>query len=242
MNLTIDSGNTSAKLMIFNRDKVKKSLFLKKLTLKDLKKIFSDFEIQSSILSAVVETEKSNLDFLRSNSSFIRLNSSTKLPIKNKYQTPATLGTARLASVIGASALFPGVNVLVIDVGTCIKYDFINSKKEYLGGSISPGLNMRFAALHNFTDRLPLIKSENTNKLTGATTKESILTGVQSGMIHEMNGFIKVYQERYRSLKVVMSGGDAPMFGKSLKSSIFAAPNLIHLGLHEILKFNAKQG
>jgi type III pantothenate kinase len=241
MNLTIDSGNTSSKLVIFDQDKIRQTFYLKKLILKDIKKIFSDFLIERSILSAVVKTDKNIPDFLRSNSFFISLNSSTRLPVKNRYKTPATLGSDRLASAIGANSLFPKTNVLVIDAGTCIKYDFINSKKEYLGGSISPGLNMRFLALHNFTDRLPLITPERTSKLTGATTKESILTGVETGIIHEMNGFIEAYRSRYKELNIVMSGGDAPLFVKRLKSSIFAAPNLIHVGLHEILKFNAEE-
>ena len=146
-----------------------------------------------------------------------------------------------LVRFANGAKLFPGSNVLVIDAGTCVKYDFVSSKKEYLGGSISPGLRMRFEALHNFTNRLPFIQPGKYTKLIGASTKDSILTGVQTGMVHEIDGFIEQYKNRYRTLQVVMSGGDAPLFAGRIKSSIFAAPNLIQIGLNEILKYNVEQ-
>lgn len=241
MNLTIDAGNTSVKLVLFDRDKQHLISHPKKFLLKDLKNIFSKFPIQHTIISSVVETEKNILHYLRTKATLIELDSHTKIPIKNKYKSSATLGSDRLAAVVGAAKLFPGSNVLVIDAGTCVKYDFVNSKKEYLGGSISPGLRMRFEALHNFTNRLPFIQQGKYTKLIGTTTKDSILTGVQSGMVHEMNGFIEQYKNRYRTLQVVMSGGDAPLFAGRIKSSIFAAPNLIQIGLNEILKYNVEQ-
>ena len=241
MNLTIDAGNTSVKMVLFDRDRIKKILTFKRLGVQDLKDIFSRHPIEHSILSSVINTNNTSTGFLKSNSFFIKLDSTTILPVKNKYKTKLTLGTDRLASAVGANKIFPGKNILVIDAGTCIKYDFINAKKEYLGGSISPGLCMRFEALHNFTDRLPLIQPGNTNSLIGSTTKDAIRTGVQNGIIHELNGFIDQYKKQFRSLKVVMSGGDAGLFAGRLKSSIFAAPNLIHVGLHEILKYNVEQ-
>ena len=241
MNLTIDAGNTSVKLVLFDRDKQHLISHPKILLLKDLKNIFSKYPIQYTILSTVVETEKKILHYLRSQTTFMQLNSFTKIPIKNNYKSPATLGSDRLAAAVGAAKLFPGSNVLVIDAGTCVKYDFVSSKKIYLGGSISPGLRMRFEALHNFTKRLPFIQPGEYTKLIGATTKDSILTGVQTGMVHEMNGFIEQYKNRYRTLQVVMSGGDAPLFAGRIKSSIFAAPNLIQIGLNEILKYHVEQ-
>ena len=241
MNLTIDAGNTSVKMVLFDRDRITKVHTFKKLSVADLRTIFSKHSIQYSILSAVIDTDKMIHRFLRANSFFIQLDSTTRLPVKNKYKTPSTLGSDRLASAVGATKIFPGKNVLIIDAGTCIKYDFINAKHEYLGGSISPGLCMRFEALHNFTSRLPLIHPGNAGNLVGSTTKDAIRTGVQEGIIHEINGFIEQYKKRFRMLKVVLSGGDAPMFAGRLKSSIFAAPNLIHVGLHEILKYNVEQ-
>lgn len=241
MNLTIDIGNTSSKAMLFDKDNIKWTRSYKNITAADLKQLFSKHKVDNSILSAVVPVEKNIFHFLRSHSSFILLNSKVKLPIRNKYKTPETLGSDRLASVAGASKLFPRKNCLVIDAGTCIKYDFINSKKEYLGGSISPGLRMRFKALHNFTGGLPLIEPSKTEQLIGSSTRNSILTGVQNGIVNEINGFIQRYKKQFGSLKVILSGGDASFFAGHIKNSIFAAPDLIHIGLHEILIYNVEQ-
>ena len=243
MNLTIDIGNTFTKAVVFDQDRIKWTHIYKNFSVSDLIRLWriSSNDVQGSILSSVAKTEKKIIHFLQSNSSFVQLNTKTKLPVKNKYKTPETLGSDRLASAAGAAKLFPGKNSLVIDVGTCVKYDFITAKKEYLGGSISPGLMMRFKALHNFTDRLPLIQPGTSRNFIGSSTKDSILTGVQTGIIHEMNGFIEQYKKKYSSLNILLSGGDASLFAGHIKSSIFAAPNLIHIGLHEILKCNVEQ-
>ncbi len=241
MNLTVDAGNTFTKAVIFDKDKITWMRTYRNFSVRDLHSIFSPHPIRGSILSSVVRTDKRIIQFLRSNSAFVELNSKTKLPVKNRYKTPETLGADRIASVAGAVKLFPGKNILVIDAGTCIKYDFVNAKKEYLGGSISPGLMMRFRALHNFTDRLPLVQPGTAGSFIGASTKDSILTGVQQGIIHEMNGFIQQYKKKLTPVKVILSGGDSPLFAGHIKSSIFATPNLIHIGLHEILKCNVEQ-
>jgi type III pantothenate kinase len=241
MYLTIDIGNTSTKTVIFSKDTIKKVSISENLSLKDIKTIFSTYEIRASILSSVAPVKKDVIRFLQSHAAFVQLNSTVKTPVLVLYKTPGTLGSDRLAAVTGASKLFPGKNVLVIDAGTCIKYDFISSKKEYAGGSISPGLKMRFQALHNFTARLPLIEPGKMNDFIGTSTKNSILTGVQQGIINEINGFIGLYKKRFGSLKVILSGGDSLLFAGHIKSSIFAAPNLIHIGLHEILKSNVEQ-
>ncbi len=241
MNLTIDVGNTFTKAVIFDNDNIKWMRTYKNFSVNNLRVIFSSGSVRCSILSSVAKTEKKILRFLQSNSTFVQLNSKTKLPVKNRYKTPETLGSDRISAVAGAAKLFPKRNCLVIDAGTCIKYDFITAKKEYLGGSISPGLLMRFQSLHNFTDRLPLIHPETTRSFTGTSTKDSILTGVQTGIIHEINGFIQQYKKKYGAVKVILSGGDATLFAEHIKSSIFAAPNLVHIGLHEILKYNVEQ-
>jgi type III pantothenate kinase len=241
MNLTIDAGNTFTKAVIFDKDKIKWMRTYKNFSVHDLDAIFSSGSFEGSILSSVTSTDKKIIRLLRSGSSFVQLDSKTKIPIKNRYKTPETLGTDRIASAVGAVKLFSGKNILVIDAGTCIKYDFVTAKKEYLGGSISPGLMMRFQALHNFTDRLPLIQPGTPGSFIGASTKDSILTGVQEGIVHEMNGFIQQYKKKFRTVKVILSGGDASLFAGHIKSSIFAAPDLIHIGLHEILKYNVEQ-
>jgi type III pantothenate kinase len=196
--------------------------------------------VSASILSTVVSIRKDITGFLQSQQVFILLNSKTKLPVRNRYKTPGTLGSDRIASVAGAAKLFPGKNILVIDAGTCIKYDFITAQKEYLGGSISPGLRMRFQALHNFTDGLPLIQPGKISTLVGTSTKDSVLTGVELGIVNEINGFIADYKKKFGPVKVLLSGGDAALFAGHIKSSIFAAPNLIHTGLLDILKYNVE--
>ena len=241
MNLVIDIGNTAIKLAVFDKGKLQwvwnagDALDLKKFKNKD-------YKFQYSIVSSVISDDKKLVELLSMRTKLIRFSHKTPLPFKNRYKTPATLGLDRLASVAGAWKKFPKKNVLVIDAGTCIKYDFINSKGEYLGGSISPGLQMRFNALHNFTDRLPLIKPEPVKALTGDSTKNSILTGVITGMTIEIKGFIEEYKSRSRKnrdkLKVILTGGDSAFLKRQLKSSIFVAPNLTLEGLHEILRHN----
>lgn len=172
----------------------------------------------------------------------MELNEKTKLPLKNRYKTPGTLGKDRLATAVGANYLFPSRNVLAIDAGTCIKYDFVNSKNEYLGGAISPGLDMRFKALHHFTAHLPQLKKMKTANvnLIGRTTRDSILSGVQNGAIAEISGMIKCYQDKYENVHVILTGGDS-VFIRTLvseKNRIFAAPDLTLLGLNVILNYN----
>lgn len=241
MNLTIDAGNTSIKIMVFNakvpvfRDEVKK------LNLTVLKKLFRAFPIRNSILSAVIPVPPPVVTFLKNKSRYIRLSSATAIPVKNRYETPKTLGNDRLAAAIAGNYLFPKQNVLVIDVGTCIKYDFVNAKAEYLGGSISPGMNMRFRALHQFTAKLPLAGHAKLNSFIGRNTVTALQTGVLTGMVQEISGFISLYKKKYPRLKVVLTGGDCVRFAGQLNLSIFAAPDLVSLGLNEIIAHNVKK-
>lgn len=166
------------------------------------------------------------------------LTSATELPIRNLYLTPKTLGTDRLANAVAGNFLFPRKNVLVIDVGTCIKYDFVNARAEYLGGSISPGLSMRFRAMHEFTGKLPMVSEERPKVLTGRSTSEAMQTGVFAGVEEEIRGVISRYKKKYVQLAVVITGGDSRRFVRELNLSIFAAPDLVNLGLNEITRFN----
>ncbi len=238
MNLVIDIGNSRTKIFIFKGDKAVSKADYQSLTIQDLRKIFAKHEIKSSILSTVAGKNAGVLNFLKKNSAFIELNDSTPLPFKNRYKTPSTLGNDRLANAAGAAKIFPGKNCLVIDCGTCVKYDFINDRNEYLGGAISPGLLMRYAALHKFTSRLPLIKPAAQVKITGGSTTESIVSGVQLGMLNEMEGYILRYRKKYKGLKVILSGGDAGCFAHLFNFPIFAAPKLTSTGLNEILQHN----
>ena len=171
----------------------------------------------------------------------IVLDSNTPLPIINKYKTPETIGKDRLAAAVGAKSFAGDAPVLVIDAGSCITYDIVNQSNEFLGGSISPGVNMRLKSLHTFTQKLPLLEPTENIVLPGSDTKESIMSGVIAGIQFEMEGFINYYSIQYPDLKCVLSGGDMKYFDKKLKNGIFAIPNIVAEGLQLILHFNAKQ-
>jgi type III pantothenate kinase len=239
-NLVIDLGNTNKKLAIFEAGQLQCVEQFQDFNLKMLKDFLKQFPaIDNCILASVVQHPAGLSSFLKvSCTNFIELDENSRLPVQILYRTRNTLGRDRIAGAVAGSALFPGHDVLVVNTGTCITYDFINSRKEYLGGAISPGLQMRFNALHTFTDKLPLIPFKNSRILTGRTTRDSILSGVLTGSTAEIEGFVSRYQEKYPNLKVVLSGGDHKYFDKRLKISIFALPNIVIHGLHQILEFN----
>lgn len=244
MNLIIDIGNTNAKINLVN-DFVslhKEVVQTKELTI-FLDRITKQFsEIKFGILSSVIHTPEEVIKKLNDSCHLIEFNSSTKIPIKNNYQNPETLGKDRLAAAVGAWSNFKNSNTLIIDAGTCLKIDFITSSNEYCGGMISPGLNMRFKALHTFTDKLPIITEFHKEiEIIGNTTTNSILSGVINGMNFEINGFINYYLKKYPDLKIVTTGGDINFFELEPKNCIFARPDLVSEGLNEILKFNAKK-
>ncbi|MBP6335355.1 MAG: type III pantothenate kinase [Bacteroidia bacterium] len=240
IHLTIDNGNTSTKVVVFADDVIRFRKVYTSFTAKDLKSLYLRFKPDASIISSVTKLSSALLKFLRSREHFLDLSGKTPVPLKMSYKTPQTLGTDRLAGIVGVSKLFPKQNVLVIDLGTCIKYDFLSKKNKYIGGSISPGLNMRLKALHDYTGRLPLLKPSSVKGFEGSSTKESILSGVQVGIVAEMEGFISRYKKKYGLVKIVLTGGDAHCFAGQLKMSIFAAPDLVSIGLNEILIFNAE--
>lgn len=242
MNLVIDIGNTLRKVAVFSENSVLVHLFSEKqLTVPFFEHLFEEYGIQRTIVSSVGEGDEEALDWLSEHTQLVRFSYNCRLPIKLKYATPKTLGTDRIANAVGANALYPNQNVLSLMAGTCLVADFVNADNEYLGGSISPGLRMRFQSLSHFTTRLPLIEPENIDFLTGITTKDSILSGVMHGMTHEINGIIHQYSAQHKGLKVILSGGDAEMLQNSIKKRIFAAQNPILLGLYKILKLNASE-
>ncbi len=240
MNLTIDIGNSRIKAGVFNKSELIHFYQFNRPGISELKRILAEYpELRFAIVSSVVSHAKDILNSLSNKLNCIELNFNTALPIKNLYATPETLGNDRLAGVVGASKRFPGKNILVIDAGTCLKFDFINANNEYIGGGISPGLEMRFKTLNNFTDRLPLLDPKTEfDRLIGTTTTESILSGVQNGVLAEVRGIISQYDAQYDSIQCVLTGGDWQFFENGLKNSIFAAPSLLLEGLNEILRFN----
>jgi type III pantothenate kinase len=242
MDLVIDLGNTNKKLALFQNGKLAELHLLPEITTKLIRVFIKQHPlIERCILSSVINHPESLNRFLEEQLDFIELNENTPLPIKNLYKQPKTLGKDRLAAAVAAASIFPGTDVLVINMGSCITYEFINYRNEYLGGAISPGMQMRFLALNTFTGKLPLVTHKETEKLIGIDTENSVLAGVLNGIIHEIEGTVSQYREKYRGLKVILSGGDLVYFDKRLKISIFAVPNVVLLGLYQILAFNVKK-
>ena len=242
MNLVIDIGNTRTKFSVFNRGEVLITVPVDAFKTSHIEVLKNEHpELKKVILSSV----KSYPDELKEElqkqfETFIELNTQTPLPIENCYQSRETLGNDRIAAAVGAYDLHPNTNVLIIDAGTAITYDFLNDRNQYLGGNISPGVEMRFNALHHFTGKLPLIKPQELNKLFGTTTTEAIQAGVQNGICYEVDKTIDNFKEFYSNLKVIITGGDANFFDKKLKNSFFVHFNLIALGLNRILEYNGE--
>lgn len=239
MNLIIDAGNTRVKIAVFEKDKlIEVNVIDKKRILSELKKIVKEFKISFGILSSVSFISEKKIQKLEKLVDLMVLSSTTSVPFINLYKTPKTLGVDRIALVVGAVKKYPKKNILIIDAGTCITFDFVNQQSEYLGGAISPGIEMRYKALHVFTDKLPNLEKKIPLNLTGSNTNESINSGVVYGVINEIQGVINQYKLKYSDLTVVLTGGDTNFLAKQLKSSIFANQNFLLEGLNEILIFN----
>jgi type III pantothenate kinase len=236
MNLVIDSGNSAAKVGIFDHEKL-----VEKFSFPDAEKLQSFLQantFETLLVSSVKADAASILSWAaRTEKKFI-LKQGLPLPVKILYDTPHTLGMDRLAGVCGAIQLFPGQNNLVIDAGTCITYDFVDKEFAFHGGGISPGLNMRFQAVHTFTAKLPLVSPKAGVQLVGRTTETSIQSGIVNGVLAEIEGMIRLYREKFSGLQVILCGGDTGFFENQLKASIFASPDLVLIGLNSILIYN----
>ena len=242
MNLIIDVGNTRVKAAVFEQYKIVELLiFDKKIIVSEVKKIIKRYKITSGIIANVASISDKKLSKIQSVVHLLVVSSSTKVPFKNLYKTPKTLGVDRIALVTSAVKKYPKKNVLIIDAGTCITYDFVNKEAEYLGGAISLGITMRFKALHTYTSRLPLLEKNELENFIGKSTNASINSGVVNGILKEVAGVIVDYKEKYTDLTVVLTGGDTNFLAKQLKSSIFANQNFLLEGLNEILIFNTKK-
>lgn len=242
MNLVIDMGNTSVKLGLFSSGELRAHLTLPEFRMSELQKFLNENKTtEQVILSSVIKKNEELETFLATNFLLIKLDSKTLLPLEKLYKTPETLGNDRIAAAVGANSLFPQQNVLAIDAGTCIKYDFVNAENQYLGGNISPGIDMRFKSLNAFTAQLPLVSKAEDNELLGGSTEQAIRLGVQLGALEEVKGIINRFKARYGDMKVVLTGGDLPFFDNELKNHIFAYPFLTLRGLNVILNYNANK-
>ncbi len=239
MNLVVDYGNSSAKVGIFeNRILVRKEVFAEPALLQNF---LENFSADCIIVSSVTTDAKLVSSWAKRVKEKFILSHELPLPIKNGYATPMTLGVDRIAGVCGAHQLFPKRHCLVIDSGTCITYDFIDREGVFLGGGISPGIAMRFNAVHTFTAKLPLVQMAEDAALIGNSTETCIQSGVLNGVMEELNGIIYRYQEKFEGLQVILCGGDARFFENKLKASIFALPELVLSGLNSILIYNVNQ-
>lgn len=242
MKLVADLGNTRQKMAVFDAGNPVALEARKAWSSADIELFLNRYPgVTEGILSSVVEDDAGIRGFLHHRMKLTVMDEHTPVPLVNRYASPATLGRDRLAAAVGAASLFPGDDVLAINAGTALTFDFVTRNGEYLGGSIAPGMEMRFKALHTFTGRLPLISYHEPVPLTGPTTEGSILSGVAGGMAAEIDGMAGNYLRLYPGLKIVVSGGDLNYFVNRLKSSIFATPNLVILGLYKILTFNDQQ-
>ena len=242
MKLIIDRGNTFYKVAVFDNDELVELKTYRNLTIPDLEAAFLSFDIKKSIFCSVGGTEKTEiLDFLKGNSEFVSMTEQLVLPIRIAYKTPLSLGKDRIASVVGASQVVKGKAVLVIDAGSCICFDYLGKDAVYHGGSIAPGLGMKYKALHNFTADLPLLDLESESiDLCGQSTDTCIHSGVINGTLCEISGIIDLYREIDKDLVVMLSGGDADFIAERLNRNVIVEKHLVLQGLNVILDANTK--
>ena len=239
MNLAVDIGNTRTKFALLqNGVDLTVEVIPADLTMEIIQKI-KDQKITQGIISSVQHASKTTVwkdTFPQIN--WIELSHKTPVPFKSQYKTPQTLGLDRIALAAAAVNQYEGNNALIIDAGTCVTYDLVTSEKMYLGGAISPGLQMRLKAMHHFTARLPEVKIRNNVNLIGENTDECLLSGALNGLAAEIDGIINRYQMQFQDLQVVLTGGDMKILASLLKNNIFARPNFLLEGLHVILASN----
>lgn len=238
MTLCFDFGNTRLKCAVFEARELKEVLVLPDDSEKTIKSLIEKYHPQKSLLSSVIDHNPAVETLLRQTTKFHKLDHRSKIPITTPVGKPETIGADRLGLVVAAADLFPGKNNLVIGLGTAITYNFINKYNEFLGGGISPGMELRFKSLEIYTAKLPLIEKDWNFPLVGYDTRTNILSGVMLGMAKEIDGMIDAYGEKYGNFNVLLTGGDAPFFVYHLKNLIFADPNLIYRGLYAISEFN----
>ena len=240
MILTIDVGNTNIKVAVFERfNLLDKFVFQKNNFQNNFKIIFKKYPNHlKAVVSSVSLSEDDDILWLKKQIHVIEINSETKFPFKNVYSTPKTLGIDRMVLAAGAVIEYPNQNILIIDAGTCITYDFITNKNEYLGGAISPGLSMRYKALHDYTAKLPLLENNPPESFIGNSTNQSIYSGVVNGLCYEIEGFISEYSVKNEQFTIILTGGDAIFLANRLKSTIFADENFLLKSLHQLYTYS----
>jgi len=240
MNLIIDIGNTAAKMAVY-KGSVKVSVSrINDLSCEELEKMLSETAIKKAIISSVKELPPFITDLFFSRIPYTHvLSYKSKLPFKVGYDTPETLGTDRIAAVAGALHHFPGSEILIIDAGTAITFDFL-SGVTYKGGNISPGITVRFKALNHFTGKLPLVKETDNYSNPGRNTFDAIRAGVITGVTYEINEYIRTFEKKQSNFKIILTGGDSSYLKNKISSHITYMPDIVIDGLNNILEYNAK--
>jgi type III pantothenate kinase len=236
--LCFDFGNTRMKCAVFVDGAFAQELLLTDDNEETIRALIDQYHPDASILSSVIEHNPVLEELLRRTTRFHKLDHHSKVPVTTPVGKPETIGADRLALVVAAVTLFPGKNNLVIGLGSAITYNYVNKYREFIGGGISPGMEMRFKSLQAFTAKLPLVKADWNFPLAGYDTRTNILSGVILGMAKEVDGIIEAYEEKYDNFNVLLSGGDSVYFTRHLKKKIFADPHLIYKGLYAISAFN----
>ena len=240
MHLVVDIGNSFIKLAIYNDGELKTVSRHEKVFVKDIKSLYAKYPFTRSIVSSVRRKEPYFLEYLRKHHALLTFSHKTPLPIQNNYGTPKTLGLDRLAVMVAAADQFSGQSALVIDIGTCMTYDFIDQKGVYHGGNIAPGVELRLKGMHHFTAALPLVKRKWNSDILGSSTKSALQNGAVWGIKLEIESFIKTLTKKWGKMVVIVTGGDAEYFGELLDSKIFVAPYFLLKGLDAILRHNHK--
>jgi len=236
--LCFDFGNTRLKCAIFENENLKDVVVLQNAEVSTIRQLIHQYKADSSILASVINHPPEIENVLAAETKFHKLTHASKLPFTTPVGKPETIGADRLALVAAAVHLFPQTHNLVIGLGSCITFNFVNKFQEFLGGSISPGLEMRFKSMHELTAKLPLIKPDWNFPLVGYDTRTNMLSGVILGMSKEIDGIIDEYACKYSNFNVLLTGGDMSFFVPHLKKKIFADPHLIYKGLYAINKSN----
>jgi len=236
--LCFDFGNTRLKCAVFDGDVCKDVVLLQDGTAETIEKLLQQYRPAKSILSSVVNHDAAVEDVLAQRTKFHKLSNTSKLPVTLTVTKPETVGADRLALIVAATKQYPNQHNLVIGLGTCVTYNFINKFGQFLGGAISPGLEMRFKAMHEYTAKLPLVAPDSNIPLVGYDTRTNLLSGVILGMSKEIDGIIDEYALKYSNFNALLTGGDMTFFAPHLKKKIFADPYLIYKGLYAISEFN----
>ena len=236
--LCFDFGNTRLKVAVFEDDDFKEEIILPNDEVFTIERLLAVHQPQKTILASVINHNPAIENLLAAKTRFHKLSHLTKANFTTPVGKPESIGADRLALSAAAVYYFPGKNNLVIGLGTCITYNFINQYHQFIGGSISPGMEMRFKAMQVFTAKLPLVQAEWNFPLLGYDTKTNMQSGVIAGISFEMAGFIESYANKYDNFNVVLTGGDTAYFARQLKNKIFADSNFLFKGLYALSETN----